>query len=330
MAHEMETTDKMFSVRIAPWHMGLGTNVTLLPDHPAPEDVLEEAGLAWSLEEKQLFTGPGERLNGWRAMVRDDTDEVIHVAKDSYTVIQNTVGAEIMEALLSGGENVKYETGGSTQGGKTCYLSARIDEDLAVDGDDSPTYPYLVVLWGHDGMTAMQARATTVRVVCQNTISFSEAESQRTGRRWTFRHSANYRARVDEAKEALSGARGEAKAFQALANELGKLPVTPEQRELFVQEFIPEPVGNVISDRVRGNIEAARDSVRLLLSDNAEAVTIPEAHKLTGYGLLLAGTEYLDHLRGARSSDTYLGRTLLREEALKARLVPMIKEVVNA
>jgi phage/plasmid-like protein (TIGR03299 family) len=311
--------------------MGLGTNVTLLPDHPAPEDVLAEAGLNWRIEERQLFTGPGERLNGWRAMVRDDTNDVLHVAKDSYTVIQNEVGAEIMEALLSGSENVKYETGGSVKGGTTCYLTARIDEDMRADGDDSATFPYVVVLWGHDGMTAMQARVTNVRVVCQNTISFSEADAQRSGRRWTFRHAANYRARIDEAKKALSGAREEAKAFQALANELARISVTKEQRELFVSEvMIPEPVGNVISDRVRGNIEAARDEIRLLLSDNDNAVTIPEAHKGTAYGLLLAGTEYLDHLRGARSSDTYLGRTLLREESLKAKLVPAIRELVAA
>jgi len=58
--------------------------------------------------------------------------------------------------------------------------------------------------------------------------------------------------------------------------------------------------------------------------------TIPEAHRNTAYGLVQAGIEYLDHLRSYRNSDTYLGRTLLRDEPLKRKLVPMVRELAAA
>lgn len=339
MAHEMTANDRMFSVRVAPWHMGMGTNVTLLPDHPDPATVLVEAGLDWTVEEEEFYRkivwvpsvdGAGdvkyEAVPGTRLLVRSDTSSILSVQKDSYAVVQNQVGAEIMDALLGDG-NVKYETGGSTRDGAVCYLTARIDEDMSVQGDDSAIFPYLVVTWAHDGSAAMQARATNVRVVCQNTISLSEAEAERTGRRWTFRHTSRVHDRIAEARDTLRGVREEATAFQELANELAAISVSDVQREDFVQRFIPAPESTVvISDRVLDNINTARSKVRGLF----DGTTIPEAHRNTAYGLLLAGTEYADHLRGARNSDTYLNRTLLREEKLKQALVPMIREVVAA
>jgi hypothetical protein len=35
-------------------------------------------------------------------------------------------------------------------------------------------------------------------------------------------------------------------------------------------------------------------------------------------------------MRGYRSHATYLGRTLLKDESLKGKLVPLIREVANA
>ena len=123
----------------------------------------------------------------------------------------------------------------------------------------------------------------------------------------------------------IAGLRKDADAFIELGNELAAIPVTDVQRELFVQRFVPEPVADVVSDRVRQNIADARTAVRGIF----DSPTIPEVHRNTAYGLVTAGVEYLDHLRGARNSDTYLGRTLLRDESLKSRLIPMVRELVE-
>ena len=71
------------------------------------------------------------------------------------------------------------------------------------------------------------------------------------------------------------------------------------------------------------NILRERVKVRAIF----DGPTIPEAHRYTAYGLVQAGIEYLDHLRAFRNSDTYLGRTLLRDEPLKRKLVPMVREL---
>ena len=50
---------------------------------------------------------------------------------------------------------------------------------------------------------------------------------------------------------------------------------------------------------------------------------------MSGSALALVNTavEYLDHARGYRNSDTYLGRTILKPEPLKAKAVKIAEAV---
>ena len=339
MTHGMTSNDQMYSVRLAPWHQKYGTNVEILDAAPENRsDRLRLAGQDWIVEEQDVFraeTADGtseqpvetryHKLPGWKMLVRGDTQNILHVAQDSYEVIQNVVGHELFEAL-SKGAVLDDGTGGTIKDGAVCYLTARIDEPQLVIGDDSPIFPYIVVTWSHDGSGALKARKTSVRVVCWNTLSFSEAEAVRNGTEFTFRHTKSALERVDEAKRIIDGAREDTNAFVELANELAQIDVTDEQRSEFVELFIPAPATTaVISDRVLDNINEARGKVRSIF----DSETIPEAHRNTAYGLVQAGVEYLDHLRGFRNSDTYLGRTLLRDEPLKSKLVPMVRELVQ-
>ncbi len=339
MTHEMTEHDQMYSVREAPWHLGTGTNVLLLDTAPETRMArIEVAGHGFTVEENDVYlrrehpVDEPERpirtfakVRGWKALTRSDTGDILNVARGSYEVVQNIIGHELFEAL-SQGAKLNDGTGGTVKGGAVCYLSARVDEPQMVRGDDSPIYPYVVVLWTHDGSGALQARRTTVRPVCWNTISLGEAEARRAGRNFTFRHTRNVLARIEEAKRVIAGAREETSAFVELANELAGMGISDAQREQFVTSFIPKPEAEVISDQVLDNILRERAKVRAIF----EGPTIPEAHRNTAYGLVQAGIEYLDHLRGYRNADTYLGRTLLRDEPLKRRLVPMVRDLLAA
>lgn len=332
MAHMMGEHDKLYSVRIAPWHLGETNSVVLDWAPETREERMRLAGHDWSVDEEPIFDGNGVELPGQKLLRRSDTREILDVAKTSYGTIQNDTGHELFEAL-SKGAVLDDGTGGTTHNGSFCYLSARLDEPIVVKGDkENATFPYVVVSWSHGWAASsvphsVQARSTFVRPVCWNTITWGEAAALRAGTNYVFRHSAKIQDRIEKALEVIRGVRREASKFQELADELAELAITDEQRELFVQKFIPAPSSEyVISDRVMDNINEARDKVRAVFSSD----TIPEAHRNTGYGLLQAGTEYLDHLRGYRTQATYLGRTLLRDEPLKMKLIPMIRELASA
>lgn len=265
-------------------------------------------------------------IEDWKAIVREDTGKILHIPTDSYEIVQNDVGWDLMDAIV--GQGAKYETGLTLHDGAVCIITAWLDEPTVIYGDNSPILPYGVVRWAHDGTAALTARATSVRVVCANTDGFSSQEAKKLGTEFTFRHTKNVAEKINQAKDVIKGLRVHHEEFVAVQEELAHTPITVAQRNLFISQFIPTPPEALISDRVKGNIERERDKVRALFKD--ENQTIPEQHKLTAYGLRLAGVEYLDHLRNYRSDNTYVGRQLLRQEPAKVKIGKLIQEVVAA
>ena len=326
MSHEMLQNDEMFSVREAPWHMGLGTNVLILDSSPETRmQRMVAAGHDWTVEEHSMVDDETfDPVEGWKRLVRSDDATTLYCTQESYTVVQNIVGHEIFEALIEGGTLIDA-TGGTTRGGRMCYLQGKLDEPRFVVGDTSPSYPYTGVLWSHDMSTGLVALEGIIRMVCQNTIKLAELMSKKSGRLYSWKHTANVLEKIDECKAIIRGASANALQYIEICNELGLLEMGMREREQFIKMMIPEPPAAYISDRVKKNIDEARlDLASLFLTD-----TIPDAHKNTGYGMLSAGIEYLDHVRSYQSMDTYIGRTLLKVEPLKKRLVPIIRELAR-
>src|SRR5258708_38515154 len=152
--------------------------------------------------------------------------------------MDNSEMGEIVEAVLAQA-NVKWETAGVLDGGRSVWCLASLDEPITLPGDTSPTLPYLAITNRHDGTAACALRATAVRIVCANTFRAAELEGERTGTTFSFVHKSGWRSRIDEARQAVTGARREMRRYSELAAELLAIPVTAKQRELFITEFIP-------------------------------------------------------------------------------------------
>lgn len=255
-----------------------------------------------------------------KLIVRDDTEAVLGVVGQGFELVSHGAMGEILESIL--GLGAKFETAGSCRGGAQVWALAYLDEPYTVSGDDSETYPYLALLNAHDGSGACKIIATQVRVVCWNTYRAAEMEGERTGRQFTFNHTAGIHDRIAEAKQALAGVRDSAGEWDKLSAELFGATVDEQQFNHYLADFIPEPEAEVVSPRVRSNIDKGRKIFKSLYFDSPTG----EAHRGTALGLVDASVEYLDHVRGYRNSDTYLGRTLLRPEPLKARAVMLARE----
>lgn len=320
--------DTGFFVREPAWH-GEGL---VLDDYPGREEAMVFAGHDFDVIERPIqVVGNHVALaaEGWKALVKSGTTTILNVVRDTYEVIQNSVAYDIAEALFEAG--FQYETGITLDEGRLCALTLKLDEPIVLPGDDSPVLPFGCLQWAHDGSAALKTRTGAIRQVCANTVTASEAEGKRLGTDFTFRHTKNVAGRIEEAKKAVHGARADFDIYRKVMEELGQLPVTPHQRDLFVSTIIGDRGGVVsksdtVSDRVKENLEAERTKIGALFFGR----TIPEAHQLTGYGLHLAGVEYFDHLRNFRSRDSYVKRTLLAENPAKANLTRTIRELVAA
>lgn len=332
-----------FFVRVPAWH-GLGV---VLDDYPGREQAMELAGHNWDVVEtkvrveypNEILAAMGQEIvssagvlkhaDGWKAHLRSDNGTLLHVSQDSYERIPNSVPYDFAELLCEQG--FQYETGVTLDGGRLNALPLLLNEPVVITGDDSEAIPYLGLAWSHDGSCALRGNYTTVRRVCANTVAMSESEGRRNGSFFSIKHTKNWAIKVDEAKAALKGLREAKDVYVEAMEDLATIQVTPEQRDLFVSTIIGDKdevlaTSAATSTRVKNNLERERTKIlRLFMGD-----TIPEAHKLTGYGLHLAGVEYFDHLRNYRSQDSYVKRQLLQHNPAKANLAKTIKEVAVA
>jgi phage/plasmid-like protein (TIGR03299 family) len=349
--------DTGFTVRTPAWH-GLGA---VLEDYPTGwDDARLKAGLAWEPELRPAYdvlepvpcpacaAVPGKlhseacldfgllvpcapQVNivpNIKLVRRDDTGAVLGSVTDSFELITHAEMGNIIEALQQeGGPALKFETAGSLKGGALTWCLVYLDEPREVAGDDTATYPFLALINAHDGSGACKAFYTDVRIVCWNTYSAASMQGERSGLQYTFRHTKGAKARVadmiEDARNALSGLRTEATAWDVLGAELAALPASDLAATCFAQEFIPEPEADVISPRVRANIITARARFMSLYEQSPSC----DGHRGSALGLVDAAVEYLDHLRGFRNADTYMGRSILKPEPLKAKAVTLAREV---
>jgi phage/plasmid-like protein (TIGR03299 family) len=322
--------EAMFSVREMPWHR----EGVVLEEYPENwDDVRRLAGLDWDPQVEPVFSLEGvdedgtpryAPIEGWQRIVRSDTKNTLWINQDSYELIDHDAMGQIVEAVLAL-KNVKWETGGVLEEGRSVWVLALLDEPIELPGDHTVTLPYMAMTNRHGKPGACTLRATAVRIVCGNTFRASELEGERTGTTFSFKHTKNWRDRIEQAKEAVTGTRREIAEYVEMATSLLGIRVTPAQRELFVAEFIPMPPDGLVTDRVVRNVETARKALRDIL---ASETTAPVAH--TAYGLIQGAGEYLDHVRTARTWETKLGRTLLRPEPLKAKALTIVRELVKA
>jgi phage/plasmid-like protein (TIGR03299 family) len=288
-----------------------------------PNEVLANAGQEVNLNNGGVF----RKAHGFKAHLRSDTLGLLHVSRDSFTRIPNSLAYDVAEWVLDN-TGFQYQCGISMDDGKQNALTLVLDEPIQVPGDRALIFPLVALSWCHDGTGALKLRSTSIRNECQNTVSASEAEAKAAGTDFTFRHTKNVKERIEEAREAIQGVGPAFDVFEEKMNELAAIEVTPEQRDLFVSAIVGDRDGKVsmspiASDRVKNHVETERAKVNSLFFGS----TIPEAHQLTGYGLHLAGVEYYDHLRAYRSKDSYVRRTLLNDNPAKANLAATIREV---
>lgn len=314
MAHYFETG---FAVRNPSWH-GLET---LLAEDQRPANWEEgriAAGLTWDWQDEPLFqrhisiNAEGQPVTEYREVEnhrivsRTDTGEVLHTQRESRSIITIKDMGEIAHAITDQ-THLPMETMGAVRGGRSVYGLAVLGEDRHIGTDPSATRPYLGVVNHADGTGACRAYPTSIRIVCWNTLSAADAVADVENTVAVFRHVGDWKDRVEEARQAIFGARKAFDRWTAIGEELQQIYISERQAETFINTFIPAPANTeFVSERVRNNIERERGKIRdALYSRTSDGI------EESAYWLVQGAAEYLDHLRPYRGQDSYVSRTLI-------------------
>lgn len=314
MGHGITETDRMFAVRQPAWH-NLGLT---LDDYPTRAEA-QRLAHPWEPVKEPLYRFvpdgdvvrpgvPGRyvEVEEQVAVVRSDTRDVLGTIGPSFELITNSEMYDIAEAIeqaASDGDTVgedfgrvRFETAGSLFGGRQVWVLLRLAEPLVVPGDDGTvTVPYYALQNGHTGTSAFRGQALVTRIVCANTSQLADWEARERGTEFSFKHTRNIRARVEEARAALASWRTDLAEWVRLARLLTLVPVTEQQQQRFVEDFIPMPPPGTVGQRVVGNVQKAQGEVLTILRGRTTEAVAP-----TAYGLIQAAVEYCNHYRGTR------------------------------
>ena len=248
MSANVET---MFYVREKPWH-GLGTRVE---GALTSEEALVAAGLDWTVNPLAIYDQYGREIPGFKANTRDKDGAVLGIVTDKYQLVQNKDAFAFTDALI--GEGVKYETAGSVRGGKQIWLLGQMPERFIL-GDK--VEPYICFTSCHDGLGAVRACMTPIRVVCNNTLNAALQGAQRS---WSTPHRGNITLRLEEARQTLELADIYMKRLDEEADRLANSKMGEGAVKKALDAMLP--VKEDATDRQKENIQKAKDGIMICM-----------------------------------------------------------------
>ncbi|MNF70283.1 DUF932 domain-containing protein [Pseudomonas sp. MM213] len=318
MAHLVET---MAYAGATPWH-GLGNQLT----QKQPIEVWQrEAGMDWQIQESLVHfksdavghLGAIHSFPEQKVLFRSDTKAPLSVVSQRYHTVQPREVLEFYRDLteVSGYE---LETAGVLKGGRKFWALARTGQGAALKGNDQVN-GYLLLATSCDGTLATTATPTTVRVVCNNTLSISLNGA-------THAIKVAHRTRFDPqtVKKQLGIAVSQWDEFMYRMRTLAERKVQSKEALGFFMNVLCDTNAHAPIPEVVPN-KRAMEKVQSLYEGKGRGADLASARG-TAWGLLNAMTEYVDHERRARSSEyrmdsAWFGQgAVIKQKALDAAL----------
>ena len=172
MSHEVEMVDGVAQMAYAgdtPWH-GLGTRVH---NDLTPAQMQTKAGLDWTVSEVESFVEvKGEKIpTGQKSLLRSTDNKILTNVGKGWNPVQNSEAFEFFSEYVMAGD-MEMHTAGSLKGGKNVFALAKVKESFSILGEDQVD-SYLLFSNPHEYGKAIDVRFTPIRVVCNNTLTFS-------------------------------------------------------------------------------------------------------------------------------------------------------------
>jgi phage/plasmid-like protein (TIGR03299 family) len=321
MAHQItERADgyaEMAFVGQTPWH-GLGQEL----DQNADIDSWKKAaGMDWTIESAPVqFFGAGDNQNlhtfeGQRILHRSDTKAPLSVVSTRYKPVQPSEVLEFFRDLVE--ENgFKLHTAGTLFGGRRMWALAETGKFAEVSKGDG-IGGFLLLSTSADKSLATTARFTTIRVVCNNTLSAATAGENATA--VSFTHSREFDHEL--MRERLGAAVNSFGAFMDAAKFMQAQKLSYERASAIIKKLVVPAYAETKENYDPENNRIYKSIIKLF-DGGAKGY---ELTGMTNWGLMNAVTEYYDHHTPARTDDARLNNTWFANgQAIKQQAFDML------
>ena len=295
MAHLIE---KMAYAGATPWHQ-LGNQ---LPPKQPIEVWAEKAGMDWTicdtpvryLTEQIGSLGAILSFDDQKVLYRSDTKAPLSVVSSRYQVVQPKAVLEFYRDLteVSGFE---LETAGVLKEGRKFWALARTGKSMALKGNDLVN-GYLLLATSCDGSLATTATPTTIRVVCNNTLTVALNGASSAIK---VPHSTSFDAQA--VKKQLGIAVSQWDSFMYSMKTLSERKVKNHEAMNYFLKVLCQTDSQTDKAAVLTN-ERALKKVQSMYEGQGHGAELASASG-TAWGLLNAVTEFVDHEKRARSQE---------------------------
>ena len=295
MAHLVNT---MAYVGETPWHQ-LGNQ---LPAKQPIEVWAEKAGMDWEIRETPVrymtetagTLGSIMSFDDQKVLYRSDTKAALSVVSGRYQVVQPRSVLEFYRDLVEV-SGFELETAGVLKEGKKFWALAKTGKEVALKGNDV-VKGYLLLATSCDGTIATTATPTTVRVVCNNTLTIALNGASSAIK---VPHSTVFDAQA--VKKQLGIAVSQWDAFMYRMKTLSERKVKSHESMNYFLKVLCQ-TDNQVDPALGLQNERALKKVSAMYEGKGHGSELASASG-TAWGLLNSVTEYVDHERRARSQE---------------------------
>lgn len=293
MADLVETMVRNADTQVS-WH----GKESIIPADAAFDDWFDASGLNYKvLRSKVRYCTARDpqvydflEMPSRHVLFREDTLAPLAVVGEDYRVVQPRVVLEFYRDLCNENHLV-MDTAGVLAGGKRVWALARSNHQFSVGGSDV-VKQYVLLATSYDTSMATIAKHTSVRVVCNNTLTLAYGNAEPAIR---VPHSATFDP--TQVKLDLGLLTEDFDTFGANAQHASKIVVAPTEAMRWYAELLldkTEPITDLEFAEVQDN--------RVLKQLMAAYNRAPGAEQ-TLWGVVNGVTFTVDHVRG-RSYDT--------------------------
>jgi len=197
-------------------------------------ELLDKTGLNWNVRTEGITTDSGIILDGYKALVRDDTNVPLSIRSDEYYPYQNHELVELLDKV-SGQTGLEIRSGGFFKEGARVYIQLK-SNDMRLGNDKIEGY--LTGINSFDGSTSLAFGPSNITISCQNKFfaAFRELQSK-------VRHTKNMVVRVDEICRSLENVLEEEKKVFESIKRLSETPF-----DALIQESVTKKLFNIGKD----------------------------------------------------------------------------------
>lgn len=292
-----------------PWH-GLGQQ---LEAGQSIDQWIVAAGMDWKIQRSKVRFATGHDAAGrnefaeipdQHVLMRSDTKAPLGIVSDRYQIVQPRAVLEFFRDLTEGA-GFTMETAGTMFGGRRFWALAHIGESAVIKNLADSVGGYLLLCTGADGTLATTGRFTTVRVVCNNTLSMAMSGKAAQGHESKISHRSVFDP--SKMKDELGIARDAFGQWVKAMRELAGETVSYSEAEQLTFALMSAKDWDKSTQEEIATVQTTTGYQKVMALFNGEGMgSTMNGVAGTRWGWLNAVTEYTDHHIRARSTDNRL------------------------